>query len=205
MRVGANPNDDDLLRRLQAGDEAAFTAFYRRWQGPIYRFALRMSGRTSVAEDVTQETFMTLLRGGEGFDTSRGSLTGYLFGIARHRVLHRLERERAYVPIEGEDGGGNRRDDLPSSEDDPLAALARRERIEQVRDAVLSLPVHYREAVVLCDLHLLSYEEAATVLGCVVGTVRSRLHRGRELLLGKLRSVADAPRALRRVSSAGLS
>ena len=203
--MDANPNDDDLLRRMQEGDEAAFTALYRRWQGPIYRFALRMSGRMPVAEDVTQETFMTLLAGGEGFDASRGSLTGYLFGIARHRVLHRLERERAYVPIEGEDRDGDARRDLPASEGDPLAALARRERIEQVRDAVLSLPVHYREAVVLCDLHLLTYGEAATALGCAVGTVRSRLHRGRELLLGKLRSVADAPPALRRVSSAGLS
>ncbi len=204
MRVPESPNDDDLLRRIQAGDEAAFTALYRRWQGPVYRFALRMSGRTAVAEDVTQETFMTLLRGGGGFDATRGSLPAYLFGIARHRVQHRLERERPYVPMEGEEGAPSVGAAL-AAEDDPLDALARRERIERVRDAVLSLPLHYREAVVLCDLHHASYEEAAAALGCAVGTVRSRLHRGRDLLLGKLRSVADAPPALRRVSSAGIS
>jgi RNA polymerase sigma-70 factor (ECF subfamily) len=197
--MSANPSDGDTLRRMRAGDEAAFTALYHRWQGPIYRFALRMSGRTSVAEDVTQETFMALLRGGEGFDASRGSLAGYLFGIARHRVLHRLERERSYVSIDGEPA------DPVSSDDDPHVALARRERIERVRDAVLSLPIHYREAVVLCDLHHWSYEEAAAALGCAVGTVRSRLHRGRDLLLGKLRSVADAPRLLGRASSAQVS
>jgi RNA polymerase sigma-70 factor (ECF subfamily) len=202
MRAAANPDDGDILRRMRAGDEAAFTALYHRWQGPIYRFALRMSGRASVAEDVTQETFMALLRGGEGFDASRGSLGGYLFGIARHRVLHRLEREHSYVSIDGDDGGFA---DPVSSDDDPHAALARRERIERVRDAVSSLPSHYREAVVLCDLHHLSYEEAATALACAVGTVRSRLHRGRELLLGKLRSVADAPRVLGRASSAEVS
>jgi RNA polymerase sigma-70 factor (ECF subfamily) len=205
MRVPANPNDDDLLRRIQAGDEAAFTALYRRWQGPLYRFALRMSGRTAVAEDVMQETFMTLLRGGGGFDPSRGSLSAYLFGIARHRVQQRLERERLYVPMEGEGGAPEGGAGLPASDDDPHDALARRERIERVRDAVLSLPLHYREAVVLCDLHHATYEEAAAALGCAVGTVRSRLHRGRDLLLGKLRSVADASPALRRVSSAGIS
>lgn len=204
MKVPESP-DDDLLRRIQAGDEAAFTALYRRWQGPLYRFALRMSGRTAVAEDATQETFMTLLRGGGGFDARRGSLTAYLFGIARHRVQHRLERERPYVAMEDEEGAPSGGAGLPASGDDPLDALARRERIERVRDAVLSLPLHYREAVVLCDLHHASYEEAAAALGCAVGTVRSRLHRGRDLLLGKLRSVADAPHTLRRVSSAGVS
>jgi RNA polymerase sigma-70 factor, ECF subfamily len=205
MRAPESPDDDDLLRRIQAGDEAAFTTLYRRWQGPLYRFALRMSGRPAVAEDVTQETFMTLLRGGGGFDATRGSLSGYLFGIARHRVQHRLERERPYVPMEDEDGARPGGAALPASPDNPLDALARREQVERVRDAVLSLPLHYREAVVLCDLHHVSYEEAAAALGCAVGTVRSRLHRGRDLLIGKLRSVADAPRALRRVSPAGIS
>ena len=157
-----------------------------------------------MAEDATQETFMALLGGGEGFDPSRGSLVAYLFGIARHRVQRRLERERPYVTMEGENGAPSGGAELPASDDDPHDALARRERIERVRDAVLSLPLHYREAVVLCDLHHASYEEAAAALGCAVGTVRSRLHRGRDLLLGKLRSVADAPRALRRVSSAGI-
>ena len=71
---------------------------------------------------------------------------------------------------------------------DPLDELTRSELIEGVRQAVLALPQHYRETVVLCDLHELSYQETAAVLGCAVGTVRSRLHRARALLVERLRS-----------------
>jgi RNA polymerase sigma-70 factor (ECF subfamily) len=203
MRTPAGQRDDDLVRRLREGDETAFTAIYRTWQGPVYRFALRMTGRTAVAEDVTQETFMTLITGADRFDPARGALSSYLYGIARHRVLHRLERESAYVPMAEGDGDEPRAAAAAGSADDPLADLERRERIARVRAAVLSLPPHYREAVVLCDLHRLTYREAADALACAVGTVRSRLHRGRELLVAKLGPVAEAAPALRGAPSVG--
>jgi RNA polymerase sigma-70 factor, ECF subfamily len=202
MRTPAGQRDDDLVRRLREGDETAFTAIYRMWQGPVYRFALRMTGRTAVAEDVTQETFMTLISGADRFDPARGALSSYLYGIARHRVLHRIERESAYVPM-AESAGDEPREERAAAADDPLADLERRERIERVRSAVSSLPTHYREAVVLCDLHRLTYREAADALGCAVGTVRSRLHRGRELLVAKLGPVAEAAPALRGAPSVG--
>jgi len=204
MRATPGPSDDDLLRRIRGGEEAAFTTLYRRWQGPIYRFALRMSSRPAVAEDVAQETFMALIAGADRFDPERGSLSSYLYGIARHRVLRRLEKDGAYVPMEEEtDDETPRRAASETVQDDPLAELVRRERIDRVRDAVLGLPAHYREAVVLCDLQRLSYEEAAEALGCAVGTVRSRLHRGRGLLVGKLRILAEAEPVLGRAPSAG--
>ncbi|HSB36146.1 MAG TPA: sigma-70 family RNA polymerase sigma factor [Thermoanaerobaculia bacterium] len=203
MRTPAGQRDDDLVRRLREGDETAFTAIYRMWQGPVYRFALRMTGRTTVAEDVTQDTFMTLISGAARFDPERGALSSYLYGIARHRVLHRLERESAYVPMAEGDGDEPREAATAGSADDPLADLERRERITRVRTAVLSLPTHYREAVVLCDLHRLTYREAADALGCAVGTVRSRLHRGRELLVAKLGPVAETAPALRGAPSVG--
>ena len=71
---------------------------------------------------------------------------------------------------------------------DPLGDLERAEGVERLRRMVLSLPVQYREAVVLCDLQELSYADAAAAMGCNVGTVRSRLHRARELLAAKLRA-----------------
>ena len=171
------PSDRDLLRGVKAGDEEAFSLLYRRWQGPVYRFALRMSGSPPLAEDVTQEVFMALLRRSDGYDPSRGELSSYLHGIARNMARRRLERERGLQPL-GDEAGG----------DDPMADLARRERADLVWDGILTLPLHYREAVVLCDLQGLSYEEAASALGCAVGTVRSRLHRGREQLAQRLRS-----------------
>jgi RNA polymerase sigma-70 factor, ECF subfamily len=197
------PSDDDLLRRLRAGDQGAFGALYQRWQGPVYRLALRLSGLPEVAEDVTQEVFLALIHGPARYDSNRGALGPYLLGMARNLVRRRLERERHYLAITDGDG-----DDAPSRSDgppadDPLAGLARDQDVARVREAVLSLPLHYREAVVLCDLQLLSYDEAAQVLDCALGTVRSRLARGRELLASKLRARAD--RAVAATRTAGES
>lgn len=192
MELTSTPSDYDLLRLLKAGDEDAFTTLYRRRQGGIYRFALQMCGSRSIAEDVTQEVFMTIVREGAGYDPARGSLAGYLYGIARNHVLRRLERERLFVPFaDAEEEKESATTARLIAETDPLADLTRSEMIETVRVAVLALPGHYREAVVLCDLHEMSYAEAANVVGCAVGTIRSRLHRARALLVEKLRASSN--------------
>jgi RNA polymerase sigma-70 factor (ECF subfamily) len=173
---------------MLAGDEEAFTSLYRRRQAGIYRFALQMSGSESVADDVTQEVFMVLIRDAHNYDPERGSLAAFLYGVARHLVLRSFQRERAFVALEGEAGADESVvDERLVSQDDPLGDLTRNEMIERVRHAVLALPAHYREVVVLCELHEMSYAEAAGVLGCAIGTVRSRLHRGRAMLIEKLR------------------
>lgn len=177
----ATLSDDDLLRRMAAGDEEAFAALYRRRQAAVYRFALQMSGSTSVAEEVAQEAFLALIRG--QYDASKGSLVSWLFGVARNQVLRTIVRDRRYQPIEDDEEAA-----LPSPNDGPLDDLTRGEALDTVRQAVLALPPHYREAVVLCDLQELTYEQAAEALNCAAGTVRSRLHRGRAILRGKLRS-----------------
>lgn len=173
-------SDDDLLRLLRDGDEAAFTSLYRQWQAPIYRFALRMTGREALAEDVVQETFLTVVNGAPGYEAGRGSFRGWLFGVARNQVLRRLRSERPYLPP-AEDA------EAPVAPDDPHAELHGREELARLRRAILALPEHYREALVLCGLQDVSYEDAALALGCAVGTVRSRLSRGREILAGRLR------------------
>jgi RNA polymerase sigma-70 factor (ECF subfamily) len=184
MAHQSTETDDELLTRLRRGDEAAFVALYRRRQGAIYRFAMHMSGSATAAEDITQEVFLALLRQECGFDPERGTLSGYLFGIARKLVLRYLERGRADVALESE------ADDAASPElaviDDPLIDLTRQEGIEALRRAVLALPRRYREVVLLCDLEELDYADAAVVLRCPIGTVRSRMHRARALLFEKL-------------------
>jgi RNA polymerase sigma-70 factor (ECF subfamily) len=176
--------DDELLERLQAGDEAAFLALYRRRQGSLYRFALHLTGSPTVAEDITQDVFLTLIRNACRYDPGRGTLSGYLFGIARKLILRHLDRTRLDVALEGagDEGCGARL----AAHDDPAAELADRERIEGLRRAVRHLPRRYREVVVLCDLEEVDYADAAGILGCPIGTVRSRLHRARALLLEKL-------------------
>ena len=192
------PSDDELLRLLRDGDETAFTAFYRRWQGPIFRFALRMTGREALAEDVVQETFITVVNGMPGYDAGQGSLAGWLFGVARNQLLTRLRRERPYLPLDDEPGHAE-----PPASDDVFARVAEKRDLERLRRAVLALPEHYREVLVLCGLQGMSYEDAAEALGCAIGTVRSRLSRGREMLAARL-GAADAPAAEHeRVGAAG--
>ena len=176
--------DHQLFVRLRQGDEQAFVTLYRRRQAPIYRFALHMSGSSAVAEDVTQEVFLALLRGECGFDPERGTVSGYLFGIARKLVLRHLERGRSDVMLDTDSDDGSAPE--LAVNDDPLAELTHREGIEALRRAVVTLPRRYREVVVLCDLEEVDYAEAAVALGCPIGTVRSRLHRARALLLEKL-------------------
>jgi RNA polymerase sigma-70 factor, ECF subfamily len=186
-------SDEELLRLMLAGDGDAFEALYDRRQRGVYRFALRMSGSAEIAEDVTHDVFIALMRDGHQFDPARGSVASYLFGIARHRTLKRLRRERFFVSMsdDGEDGGGAPKglDERLVAGADPFADLTRSETIDLVRQAILALPEHYREVVALCSLGEMSYEQAASVIGCPVGTVRSRLNRAREILVRKLSAV----------------
>jgi RNA polymerase sigma-70 factor, ECF subfamily len=176
-----------LLRRMLGGCAESFAALYERRQGGVYRFALRMTGSEVFAEDVTQDVFLALMREGCQFDPVRGSVRSYLYGMARHRVLRRLERERAHVPFEEDEGSAF--EELSSEADDPFTDLAREELVSLVRQAVLTLPAHFREVIVLCHLQEMNYAEAAEVVSCPVGTVRSRLARARTLLVGKLRAL----------------
>ncbi len=188
-------NDGDLLRRMLAGDEQAFTVLYRTYQAGIYRFARQMTGGASLADEVTQEVFLTLMREGRSFNARRGSLRAWLYGIARNCLRRCLERERLYVGLDSEEDEENTADLLPDpcAPEDGLAGLGSRETVEQVRRAVLALPAAYREAVILCELHELGYAEAAQIVGCPVGTVRSRLHRARELLAPRLKCLRELP------------
>ncbi len=209
-----------LLRRLAGGDEEAFAEVYRQKHPAIFRFALHMTGNSAVAEDVTQEVFMALIRDPKRFDPTRGSLGGFLFGVARNHLRKRWEQDRRLVSFDGDpddlrdtastgagfqraaggngaNGSGNGRGAFAGAPSwDEFASI---ETIGRVRQAVGTLPENYREVVVLCELQEMSYEEAASALGCPVGTVRSRLHRARAMLVEKLRE----PHPVRRVSAVG--
>ena len=124
MTVAPLETDDELLIRIQSGDEQAFVDLYRRRQAALYRFALHMSGSMPVAEDVTQEVFLALLREECGYDPERGTLSGYLFGIARKLVLRHLERGRSDVALEV-NGDDSALPDLPLIYD-PMVDLTRR-------------------------------------------------------------------------------
>src|ERR1700739_1552819 len=207
MAEPVETRDIELLGRLKAGDEDAFLEFYRRHQGGLYRYAMHMSGSPQAAADVVQETFLTLIRHAGKFEEEKGTPAAFVFGIARNHLRKLHEREGRYVPLsealsQGLSSGpqghknGNGPSPLPVSQPETvLEGLERRQIVEMLRDAILTLPDHYREPVTLCDLEGKSYSEAAALLECPVGTVRSRLNRARSILLDKLRPAKIGARA----------
>jgi RNA polymerase sigma-70 factor, ECF subfamily len=197
MRIAEQVSDDVLLRRAAKGDEEAFTLLYRRHQAAMYRFALRMTGNTWAAEEIVQDVFMTLMRDPRKYDATRGALGGFLYGVARNRVMKHLERLPREIPLEEKNEDGTGSGIVLRDSATPATWAEKRERMQQVRAAVLELPAEFREAVVLCELEELSYEEAAQMAGCPIGTIRSRLHRGRALLMAKLEMFRDVPRRAR--------
>lgn len=198
MRIPEQDRDDVLLRRAAEGDEEAFSLLYRRNQAALYRFALRMTGHPWAAEEIVQDVFMTLMNDSKKYDASRGPVAAYLFGIARNRVMKHLERAPRDISLDAQSENGTKPVFAPVDGFTPAHWVEQQERVELVRAAVLDLPPEFREAVVLCELEELSYEEAADLCGCPIGTIRSRLHRGRALLLAKLELLRGS---LRRVGA----
>jgi RNA polymerase sigma-70 factor (ECF subfamily) len=172
-------SDDDLIAAVAAGDREAFAALYRRRRPDVYRFALHMTGMPAAAEDVAQEVFLAVIREAGRYVGGRSTVVAWLIGIARNHALRRItERRHEPLPPDGFE---------PAIAADPADAVARGQDVERLRAALAALPVVYREAIVLCDLQELSYQEAAGAAECAIGTIRSRLHRGRGLLAEALK------------------
>ena len=190
--------DADLMLKAAHGDRDAFAALYRRYHAMVYRFARLMTGSNNAAEDIVQEVFLAVMRDAARYDPARAALPSYLYGVARHQTRRRLARDRQFVAIEGCASEVNE----PVADGDVSASLERRQTLQRLRRAILSLPRRYREVIVLCDLQDVSYNDASAALGCAVGTVRSRLHRARHLLTQKMGRAApsqeDHPRLTER-------
>ncbi|MBQ5940719.1 RNA polymerase sigma factor [Massilia sp. AB1] len=197
MTTHTDHSDAELLRQMHAGAASAFAALYRRHQGPLYRFALLRCGSGDAAADIVQDTFMGLLTGRFGYDPLRGQLQHFLFGVVRNLVLkwEAPRRRHSALPEPGEDGADEGELELASEEAEPLGRLLDNEMAEQVRRALALLPPHYRDPVILYELHELSYQEIAAICQVDIGTVRSRLARGRAALARRLKALHPAAHA----------
>jgi RNA polymerase sigma-70 factor, ECF subfamily len=181
----AQGDDQELLRQLAKGNPAAFRSCYERYQGPIFRFAWHMTGNQATADEVTQEVFLRLIHKPRKFDAAKGSLAGYLFGIARNVMRQQMTASYLDVSLEDEEF---KDDPAFATEPDALLELDRQERLDLLHKSVLALPAAYREALILCDLEEMSYLEAGAILNCPEGTVASRLHRARAILKSRLQN-----------------
>lgn len=181
----------DLVSRAAAGDAQAFADIFRTYQHVVYRFSRAMTGSDAAAEDLTQETFVALYANLARYDATRASFTTYLYGIVRNLSRERLRHERRFLSLDALGCGG----DAQAYESDPADRVESAQVVRHVRHALGKLPPCYREVIVLCDLHELSYGDAAAIVGASTAAVRSRLHRARQLLKRRLaRLAANAPR-----------
>ncbi len=190
MNVTSEPTDPELLDRMASGDRDALALIFRRHHGTVYRFSRQMLGSTEAAEDITQDVFVALTKNAGRFDPSVASLSTYLYGIARNLVLQRYKRNRSRREVNIDAMAGEDEAAFATSSD-PAEALSREQATRALRRAILRLPVHYREVIVLFELNGLSYEDAAGIAGCPVGTIRSRLSRARQLLVDRCRATLE--------------
>ncbi len=172
-----------LVARAAAGDEVALAELYRGEAGPVYRYALALCGNPDWAADATQEAFVALVAGAQGYDPARGSLGAWLAGIARHALAATWRRARTEEPL-AVDGEDERDDDdgpawVEGHEATPETLLVRAQTGAEVWAALRRLPAAQREAVVLVDLQDRPYAEAARIVGIELNTLRTRLHRAR--------------------------
>ncbi len=181
MIVRLYTSDEELYKRIRKGDRQALAELYERREPALYRYALQLSGNPAIAEEAAHEAFLQLIQPNARFDAGRASLQAYLYGAVRN--LTRVAQRAQGAALVGE----------ASVDNGVVEALIEGETTRALSIAVRNLPPGYRDAVILCDLEERSYEDAAKLVGCPVGTIRSRLFRARRLLAAKLKQYRMTP------------
>lgn len=189
-KTSEQAEDAALMRRVQAGDEAAFGALMLRWELPVKRLLARIVLNESEAEELAQETFVRVWQQREKFRDG-ATVRPWVFAIAVNLACNRLRwwRRRPAVSLrewsETEEPGAR-------GQEPGTKTLELEERAAAVRDAVAALPGELREALVLAEYEELAHAEIAVALGCTVKAVESRVARAREKLRGALRRWVEA-------------
>lgn len=187
-------SDDALfIEKLKAGDSAAFETLVDHYSSDIYGLLYRLTQNAEEARDLTQDTFLRVVRSINGFRGEAGLRT-WLYRIAINESRNRFRwwkrrRRDDTISLDATIGDSDTaiHDTLSDRSESPEEAAQSREREYALHAALLEIPEVYREAIVLCDIEGLSYEETAAALGVAIGTVKSRISRGREELRRRLK------------------
>jgi RNA polymerase sigma-70 factor, ECF subfamily len=184
--------DSDFVDRLRNGDAEAFDTLITRYSGDIFSLLFRMTEDSEEARDLTQETFLSALKAIKMF-RGEAELKTWLFRIAINQFRNRFRwwkrRKRSEtVSLDKPIGEGTATvgDTIADEGESPEQAVLRSERRQRLMKAVAALPEIFRETIILCDIEGLGYEETARTLEINIGTVKSRLARGREQLRKRL-------------------
>ncbi|MBI2866650.1 MAG: sigma-70 family RNA polymerase sigma factor, partial [Chloroflexi bacterium] len=173
-------NDEaEAIARSQRGDIEAFNGLVLRYQKAAYNLARRLCGDVATAEDATQEAFISAFQNIKGF--RGGSFRAWLFRIVTNSVFTQMRRAKRR-PAQSLEAAMEATGWSPASEDNPEQDVLHREEARELSQGLLSLPYDFRVAVVLRDVQGMSYEEIAETTGSSLGTVKSRIARGRALL-----------------------
>lgn len=179
-----NDSDQDLLARCLASDQRAWQELVRRHTRRVYNVAYRFTGRAEEAEDLTQEVFVKVYRNLNlgRYRKEQGAFTTWIAAVARNHAIDHYRRCRQERRVDGP----QLLDTLPAPGGGPFRAVEKSETARFVHSGLRALPGDLRVILVLCDLEGLSYEEAARELAIPLGTVKSRLNRGRLELARRL-------------------
>ena len=184
--------DLEYLERLKAGDTEAFDNLVSRYSGDVYALLFRLTSDAEEAGDLMQETFLNALRSIKSF-RGDAELKTWLFRIAINQSRNRFrwwKRRKRDKTVSMDDPVGNSdqlvADTISDGGSTPEEALLRRERQHRIAEALGDMSAIYREVIVLCDIEGMAYEEIATTLEVNIGTVKSRIARGREELRKRL-------------------
>jgi RNA polymerase sigma-70 factor (ECF subfamily) len=206
--IGIHPEEAAIIEQLQAGSEEAFAWLISRYQQPLYSLIYRILPNPGDAADITQDVFIKIFRGISRFH-GEASLRTWIYRIALHEALNqrrwwsRHRRQELTLTNEEGDQPSSVVEHLVDTHESPFDAAASAEIASHVEAALREVPEPFRTVVVLRDIEGFGYEEIAEILNANLGTVKSRLMRGRAHLKSRLAPFMEA--ASRRPSQSSLS
>jgi RNA polymerase sigma-70 factor, ECF subfamily len=177
-------SDGELVVRCRAGDQAAWRELVSRHTRKVFGLAYRFAGRVDEAEDLTQDVFVKVYQGLDQYREREASFASWVMTVARNQAIDHYRRRREEAARRVEDPGVMRT--VAGSDDSPLKTLERDERVRLVHSGLRALPRDLREPLILRDLQGLAYDEVADALQLPLGTVKSRINRGRLELAKRL-------------------
>lgn len=193
--VGVHPEEAAVIEQLKVGSEDAFAWLISRYQQPLYSLIYRILPNPGDAADITQEVFVKVFRGISRFN-GNASLRTWIYRIALHEALNQRRwwsrHQRQEVTIEADRDDFTHGDSLIDPHESPFDAAAHSEVAARVEAALREVPEPFRTVVVLRDIEGFGYEEIAEILNANLGTVKSRLMRGRAHLKSLLAPFMEA-------------
>jgi len=180
--------DEALIERAKAGDGQAFDELYAKYKRPILNFIYRMIGNKETAEELTQETFVRVYMNLSTF-SPKGKVSSWIYTIAGNLAKNELRDKKYFhdIPLEtivvNDETSVKLSDLIAIHKKNPEEIAEDKELQESIQKIFDTIPEKYRQVLVLCDVQELSYEEVASIIGCSVGTVASRLSRARAIFM----------------------